>query len=152
MTLNLGPDVTTALTAYTIQGPPGMFVYDWQPGSGGSQNFSVTATGTYTLTVDNGHGCTATDVIQITFNGIGISENESPVNLYPNPANEQVVIATEQELQQVNLYDINGKLVFSSTASGTRLTIDTSLFAEGTYQLEVITVTGVSHRKIVVQH
>jgi hypothetical protein len=72
--VNLGPDRTiasgqTATLTATITNGVAPFTYAWSNGLGGNPSVSVASAGTYTVTITDATGCTATDAIVITVNG-----------------------------------------------------------------------------------
>lgn len=74
--------------------------------------------------------------------------------VYPNPATGEVLVALEQdlELQQINLYSSEGKLIKSEKKQGQSQKIDLNeCKSQGTYYLELITQKGKATKKIVVK-
>lgn len=66
-----------------------------------------------------------------------IAENQ--FKIYPNPANDMVLLESESAIQQVIIYKLNGQKVFeSSTQAVNTLQINTSQFSSGIYLLHVI--------------
>jgi gliding motility-associated-like protein len=65
---NAGPDVTICTGQSTTLTGSGGTLYNWQPGnlSGSSVTVTPASTTTYTLTVVDANGCTATDFVTIT--------------------------------------------------------------------------------------
>ncbi len=65
---NAGPDASLCTGQSTTLTGSGGVTYNWQPGNSNSQNFFITpaSTTTYTLTVTDANGCTATDMVVIT--------------------------------------------------------------------------------------
>lgn len=58
------------------------------------------------------------------------------IGLYPNPANESVLISTEKD-QTVELTNTLGQVVYTTTATGTSTTVDLSTFEAGVYFVTV---------------
>jgi len=80
------------------------------------------ATGSYTYVVRQLLDCSAlkcdTVVVTVKLNDVGIKNyklNDWHVELYPNPAKDQVILKSirEQEDLTVRIYDLTGRLVFS---------------------------------------
>jgi len=65
--VNLGNDITLCMTNTLMldAGNSPLTSYVWQDGSI-NQTFNVTSTGTYSVTVEDANGCTATDAIDVT--------------------------------------------------------------------------------------
>ena len=86
-----------------------------------------------------------TQTITISENvGIGNSEL-STIEVYPNPANEQITIRSEETLKNVQLFDMSGRIIESMALAGNRKQINRSLetFASGSYFLLIETERGV---------
>ena len=95
---------------------------------------------------------TATLVLRATSNGLyidfnvnviinfvpdGIEENELRVSIYPNPAHDIINVETmcTSSLQGIEICDITGKMILSTTESR----IDISILPEGVYFITVLT-------------
>ena len=83
------------------------------------------------------------------FNGpVGIEENEdNSLSIFPNPAKEVLNISSDKTIDQIDVYDVNGKLVKTYTSVGSILNIKD--LATGVYMLNVTTEDGVIVKKIV---
>ncbi len=64
--VDLGDDITQCEGDALLDAGSGMSSYTWN-GSAGSQTYTATTNGTYTVEVENAAGCTATDDILVTF-------------------------------------------------------------------------------------
>lgn len=79
------------------------------------------------------------------------------VDIYPNPANENIKIEIEQQSVsdvEIIISDIMGremKRIFNSKIKDTVLDIDLSEFENGIYLVKVSTETGITTRKMVVE-
>jgi hypothetical protein len=91
----------------------------------------------------NTHGCAAvTGIAQIT------SSNE--LKLYPNPAQTNFIIETNNtDKQTLQLFDVNGKLVLIQTING-KTNIDATNLAEGIYNLSLINTNSVVNKRLVI--
>ena len=70
---------------------------------------------------------------------LGVYDGEYNVfSVYPNPAADYVVIDRENpsDFNDLNIYDGNGKIVYSSNVKEFPLTIDVSLWVNGTYFMQ----------------
>ena len=61
-----------------------------------------------------------------------VSENQSNVNIYPNPATDWVTIEAE-ELKHVDVVDLTGKTLSSHTAEGNSMLLNVSDLKPGSY-------------------
>ncbi len=82
----------------------------------------------------------------------GIEEvAQDAVQLYPNPAGEQLNISSELEILSINLYDVKGVNIFKIDESGTNFQINTSHLKPGVYTLQLETEKGLSVHKLVIR-
>ncbi len=121
---------------------------------------SSLAVGYYTISVtgtDNGTHALATTkryVVHILTSGTtGIKQlaiDNSQINIYPNPNNGSFIIETKSiEKQNIQVYDITGKMVLSQPING-KTSIDGSTLSEGVYNLSIINNKGVVNKKLVI--
>ncbi|HYG51292.1 MAG TPA: T9SS type A sorting domain-containing protein, partial [Flavobacteriales bacterium] len=78
----------------------------------------------------------------------GINENASDelIDLYPNPANQNVTIELNRNNCVIRLYDSRGGLIASRINNSRKTTFDVSQLASGVYYFD-ITGTGFSVKK-----
>lgn len=65
------------------------------------------------------------------------NEIKSKSILYPNPAKEYTTIFNIAKGSSVNVYDITGKLLFSTITTDAKITLDTSNYKNGIYLVKV---------------
>jgi gingipain R len=80
--------------------------------------------------------------------GISDINVQSNLVIYPNPATDFLQINTKENavLTQVQIIDINGKIVRTLNVSGNHATLNTTSLIPGTYILQAITDKGISRR------
>ena len=82
--------------------------------------------------------------------GIKQLSNGSQVNIYPNPNKGNFTIETSAtEKQTVQVFDVNGKLVFNQAINGS-INVDASNLAEGVYNVSIMGNTGVVNKRLVI--
>jgi hypothetical protein len=152
-TFSLGPDVTTMTSPYLITAPAGYPYYTWMPANVSTQNISVNSTGTYTLTIMNGQGCTWSDTITVNILPTSVTDPVQPaIALYPNPAAEQVTVNTTVAIQSISVYDAEGRRVQTENAGrATMHTMHTGELGAGIYIMEVVTTEGIIRSRLVIQ-
>ena len=69
--------------------------------------------------------------------------------LMPNPAGETVTVASSFRIDEVELYDLNGKLLARQKVDGLQTALDISALAAGTYIVRVTTNNGTAYKKLV---
>ena len=86
-----------------------------------------------------------------------LSVNNETVNsnfsIYPNPASEKMTLHTPKEIGLLNIYNISGKKVYSSTTDeNTTLILKTDTFANGIYIVDFRSKNVYKRSKVVVNH
>ena len=89
------------------------------------------------------HNCTdenfiVLDDINVTNGGLGINEAITEASVFPNPANEVLNIVTTEELAEVRIMTMDGKVAFISATSN----VNVADLKSGMYLYEAITVSG----------
>jgi len=80
-------------------------------------------------------------------NVTGISEIESDLTIYPNPATDNMTISTSENVQRVEIFNMQGQLV--KAESGNVTSISVKDLANGMYTLKLTTDNGTSMHKII---
>lgn len=107
---------------------------EFDPGTG---SFQITSAGTRDIYV---HKMTQ------TMDDSGLeSDNNIQFNLYPNPAQDNIAIITNETLTAVLIYDLYGNLV--KTASTKNIAIDD--LAKGVYILQINTAKGSGQQRLI---
>ncbi|MCQ2208395.1 MAG: CotH kinase family protein [Paludibacteraceae bacterium] len=73
------------------------------------------------------------------------------VALYPNPAIHTVEVAASTPMQEVGIYDLNGRLLMQYRPNSAKHTIDISNLCNGVYVVKVNCEDGVYNKKLVKQ-
>ncbi|MBI3135259.1 MAG: T9SS type A sorting domain-containing protein [Bacteroidetes bacterium] len=108
----------------------------------------------YFFSGDNLGSTLLVDDIQFTGGDVSVTESAiaSTWTIFPNPASGIATIQFEAA-DQIRIFDLSGKLVYSvSPATGTTEEINTALFENGTYLVQVIKSGYASVQKLNVQH
>lgn len=116
--------------------------YQWSTGEVSSVlDVYPTETTTYTVIGMNGNCLdTASVTITVNYNGIGEVLSANDVHLYPNPAQQYVIIEGEN-ISKITFSDITGRTVKSISAV-TVNKIDISQFNNGVYFVQIIDNKG----------
>ena len=152
--VNLGADTTICtvdfpytLTA-SVTGTNNQFT--WNTGDQ-TQSITITTGGTYTVNVTNSSGCSASDVVQIISDPCASIDHldEMDVKLYPNPSADLVSIESNQKIENIFIYDSNGKLIYTISPSKNSATIDISKWVTGVYQVKIDVITSVVWERLI---
>jgi len=122
----------------------------FEPAIAGIGNQTVT----YTYTDNNGCMNTATETIEvITCTGINEADAYS-FTISPNPSNGNFELqwnSRQTANAQLNIFDISGKLVYSTIIDKDRMQIALGKILSGCYLLQIKTNGTTVHRKLLVQ-
>ncbi|MBL4706941.1 MAG: T9SS type A sorting domain-containing protein, partial [Flavobacteriales bacterium] len=112
------------------------------------QTFSVGQNGSYAVEVTL-NNCTDTSSCFSVIN-VGVDEirAENRLLVYPNPADERITIETNKESigSMVQIFGVNGKLIFEGKLQSTKQQIDVFNLADGIYFIKI----GTSIKKLVI--
>lgn len=140
------------------------YSYLWTPGNYTSDEVSNVAAGTYTVTITDDNGCTASETVTVNENngtnpGTSLETyNNNDMMIYPNPNNGEFIIRFKAEVQgnaTIDILDIQGKVVTSykdkvgNTITGTK--IDVKYLSSGTYIVRVNVEGKVYNNRVVIK-
>ena len=77
------------------------------------------------------------------------SFSKEDVQIYPNPASDNLFIQSPEAILSLQLFDIQGREVYSSTVNTEA--IDVNGFSKGIYILKVVSEKGVVSKKVIVE-
>lgn len=81
---------------------------------------------------------------------IGINENTIALNVGPNPVKDHLNIQTNEPIEEINIYNLNGQKVLTPVSNHSNLqNISVEDLVSGTYLLEVKTSKGKSTSKFI---
>lgn len=112
--IDLGADVQTSQTNYTIDAGIGWSTYLWNTAET-SQTITISQSGNYSVTITDNNGCSNSDTIAIDFlAGLSAFENDM-VAVFSNPTLNQISIKTAFEMHNAILlvYSMDGKMVLN---------------------------------------
>jgi subtilisin family serine protease len=102
--------------------------------------------GTYTVEVYNTDGCSAVSVNEIVTAGID-EHNYVTINVYPNPAESNIQVLVDENVETAFLFDLNGNQIQLNRNNGNNFSLNG--IAQGVYTLQVTTVKGIFFSKII---
>ena len=133
--------------------------FTWMPSNLHTPTFLIPNTSngvfTYTVTGTDSLGCINSDTARITVQtcAIGISSNSNNINsisIFPNPTSNQLFIETNTtDKLIIDLYDVNGRNVFSQNVNN-KSNIDVTSLNDGIYTLTIKTSEGITNKKLVI--
>lgn len=147
---------TEGYAPVTLDAGAGYIAYFWNTGAM-TQTISVSASGTYTCTVTDAHGCKGKDDAQPKIWPTGTAElltNEGFV-IYPNPARDEFQLEFDQVQrvpEYVELLDLGGKMVRKEPLdrSSTMHRISVSGMAAGRYILRFASEDAIRETPLII--
>jgi hypothetical protein len=80
----------------------------------------------------------------------GVVESQlSAVNVYPNPFNEMLNISSDEVISEVNIFDMQGKLLMSKPIQSRSAQIETNTLPAGMYVLRVVSESGTKNTPVI---
>ncbi|MBU3658480.1 MAG: T9SS type A sorting domain-containing protein [Flavobacteriales bacterium] len=100
---------------------------------------SVSQAGIYTVTTTASNGCQASDAVEVIVeNCASIDELELIYRVYPNPTNSILTLISTLETQAtIEVYNLEGKVVYQTSIEGIEKQMDLSEISKGTYLLKI---------------
>lgn len=138
----------------TPSGGSGGYTYAWTGPDGytaTSQDISGLAEGDYTVVVTDAHGCDTSRLFSVIATGIN-TLNEAKFSMYPNPANNLLVLESEALMNSIKISDLLGNVVLHKKVSAQKIELETSAFSSGIYMVEVVGDKGTQLKKLTIQH
>ena len=111
-----------------------------------SQSYTASVDGDYAVIVDDGICSDTSTCVNIA--GVGFKElSGRQLEIYPNPALNQINIKINAELTEVKIISLSGHVL----STGKNKQIDISALAPGAYVLEVQTENNIEYRQFIKQ-
>jgi hypothetical protein len=82
--------------------------------------------------------------------GVKTNEQVNQVSVYPNPSNGLVTVTAANNIKQVEVFDIAGKVIFTSNNYTNKCNINTTAFNKGMYIIKVQTENAIETTKLLV--
>ncbi|MBL4585783.1 MAG: T9SS type A sorting domain-containing protein, partial [Flavobacteriales bacterium] len=147
-------DANTTLTGNTISADQVGADYQWvdcnnsnAPISGAiDRDYTPTGSGNFAVAVTIGNCTETSGCTSLIITGIR-EASVADVRIYPVPTRNLLNIISDQQIDEISVYTINGKLI--RTFSQNTQTIDVSALANGMYLLVTQTKTGVSQSRFI---
>lgn len=95
---------------------------------------------------------TATDSRTLTANLInteGVDENSDKATIYPNPVNDKLTIEAQESIDNIEIYNVMGALIYSRKDCGDKAEINTTDLPAGTYVVRLTTKGTTTIRRLV---
>ena len=154
LTVPYGTDVTKLIAEFTVSSIAKVMIQQVEQVSGVTSN-NFTKSVVYTVVAEDGSTKEYVVNVIVEKNTASVhSITEELIAVYPNPAQTRIFVSAEEQVQNIQVTDIQGKLVYHNhfvEASAELKTIDISQWDAGTYVVQVHTKQAVRIVKIEVQ-
>ena len=123
-----------------------------------SASYSPTANGSYFVIVTDGNGCSSdtSNVIHFVSSGITAINDNSSIQVYPNPCNKEffidVINKNNSKDITVEIYNTLGEQLYSEKSTENKLKINCGSFASGIYFLNVREGNTIHKEKIILNN
>lgn len=77
--------------------------------------------------------------------------NEANISIYPNPVKNSLNIDSQELIENVQVFNYLGSLVFEQKCNSNSVKVNTSDFIKGMYLIQINTNSGVSTKRLVIQ-
>lgn len=90
-------------------------------------------------------------IVDGSVNGLNNVDVNSLTYVYPNPAKDQVMLASSFNMDKVEIFNMIGQKVYENSVNGISTTVNVADFTPGTYVVKMFTEAGLATKKIVVE-
>jgi hypothetical protein len=105
-------------------------------GSGSELTFSAIGQDTVYIIIEGWNLAMGDFTLNINRNSLSVDENnEASFSVYPNPFNDEIKISTSTDFESINIKDVSGKIVHTTSFVNT---ISTTNLENGIYFIEFI--------------
>jgi len=123
-------------------------VYEYQfMGLQNNTDYTASVSAVY----DWGESFTATYGWTTNFVGIGESRNDSKIDIFPNPAANQLNIQSNETVRQIRLISYTGRTVYEQQFNNKRVTLDVTGLKPGIYFARISLKNKIVNKKIVIR-
>ena len=148
---------------FTPAGQQNVTNYFWDFGDGNTLSTSVPVqhhqyaqNGTFAVTLKEGNPCDTAVIsrqvyVSVMPNGVNnVANPAASLKIYPNPANDKLIISTlnQMQLQELSVYNVLGAKVFSRALQGNEVQVSVAQLPAGIYQLRIQTDKGLVSRRL----
>ncbi|NLO50130.1 MAG: Omp28-related outer membrane protein [Bacteroidales bacterium] len=96
-------------------------------------------------------GASETSEFNAIITAIGDKQQNSALQIYPNPARDQVNVVSRSTIESVTVVSITGQLLQKIVVNNTFVNINTAALEAGLYFIQIETEAGLSTRRLVIE-
>jgi hypothetical protein len=113
-----------------------------------SSSYPISIPGNYYLEISY-MGCVA---ISDPFIISSVNNELQQISIYPNPAISIINIESINNIDEIRIFDIQSRVVFSETINSKTMKINISNFSTGVYIIEVVTNNIITRKEFVISN
>jgi len=140
---NSSSDSCMASAEVTVSGGTSGYSYSWNDATSAT-TFDVheLCAGTYIITVTDANGCESIDSVTVS-STVGLATNENiNVSVFPNPSNGNIQLNGLRIGQDLEIFKMTGKLVYSDRVGALGITLNLSRLTSGKYFIRISDLSG----------
>lgn len=154
----LGSRVPNSVLSFSLTGVTGGTNYSWNLGNGTTTTTTNPTTlytsGTYTISVNliDVNNCNINISTTINIIPVGVNEtelDENQITLFPNPAINNITVATDIDDYNIRILNGIGAAVYESVNMSNNTIIDINHFAPSIYYLEILKGNSVTRKRFI---
>jgi hypothetical protein len=150
---NSSSDSCMASAEVTASGGTSGYSYSWNDAASSTTiDVQELCAGTYIITVTDANGCETIDSVTVS-STVGLVTNENMnVSVYPNPSNGNIQLNGLRIGQDLEIFNITGKLVYSDRVGAVGLTLNLDRLTSGKYLIRISGLLGSQIIPISIMH
>ncbi len=86
-----------------------------------------------------------------TVSSVASVEVENYTYVFPNPASENITVQSSFKIHGIEIFNEQGQKILTTNSNGYNTSIDVSSYPKGTYIVKIMTKSGTTNKKIIVQ-
>lgn len=117
--------------------------------------FNEDQAGVYTQSFTSQEGCDSTITLVLSVNPVGIDvagSTDDLLQVVPNPTSAKIVVSWKgMQAEQVEILDMQGRVLLNTRPDGTEVHLDLSDYPNGNYLVRITAPNGIAIKKIIKQ-
>ena len=106
------------------------------------------------ITESEKRGLLMANIVAFLYGSVGeneITASNSQMNIYPNPAVNYVTVTSENDIENIEIFNTVGQIIFNQNDLGNNITIKTNNYQNGIYFVRIKTAEGYQTQKLTIK-